>query len=151
MITGRTGTAAESGIGTEAEISHAKTNSGGLGLFLRSLVGLDREAAAAASESSRRCSHHNPNVHSIGVLAATNVDQSGDSELSRERRALRMTGFTKAGWVNGSSGILWTNALRARWYWLVLVPSSGELMSHPCQFLVAVTVGLRTWSDFVVK
>ena len=48
MITGRTGTAAESGIGTEAEISHAKTNSGGLGLFLRSLVGLDREAAAAA-------------------------------------------------------------------------------------------------------
>jgi type I restriction enzyme R subunit len=38
----------ESGIGTEAEINHAKTNSGGLGLFLRSLIGLDREAAAAA-------------------------------------------------------------------------------------------------------
>jgi type I restriction enzyme R subunit len=38
----------ETGIGTEAEINHAKTNSGGLGLFLRSLVGLDREAAAAA-------------------------------------------------------------------------------------------------------
>ena len=38
----------ESGIGTEAEISHAKANSGGLGLFLRSLAGLDREAAAAA-------------------------------------------------------------------------------------------------------
>ncbi|MBW0101483.1 DEAD/DEAH box helicase family protein [Pseudonocardia sp. KRD291] len=38
----------ESGIGTEAEISTAKENSGGLGLFLRSLVGLDRAAAAAA-------------------------------------------------------------------------------------------------------
>ncbi len=38
----------ESGIGTEAEISVAKETSGGLGLFLRSLVGLDRAAAAAA-------------------------------------------------------------------------------------------------------
>ncbi|HEY3611214.1 MAG TPA: DEAD/DEAH box helicase family protein, partial [Pseudonocardiaceae bacterium] len=38
----------ESGIGTEAEIDHAKTNSGGLGLFLRSLTGLDRQAAATA-------------------------------------------------------------------------------------------------------
>ncbi|KAA2267000.1 DUF4145 domain-containing protein [Solihabitans fulvus] len=38
----------ETGIGTEAEISQAKTNSGGLGLFVRSLVGLDREAAVAA-------------------------------------------------------------------------------------------------------
>ena len=38
----------ESGIGTEAEISVAKENAGGLGLFLRSLVGLDRAAAAAA-------------------------------------------------------------------------------------------------------
>ncbi|MBO0840353.1 MAG: restriction endonuclease subunit R, partial [Sciscionella sp.] len=38
----------ESGIGTEAEIAHAKTNTGGLGLFLRSLIGLDRHAAAQA-------------------------------------------------------------------------------------------------------
>ncbi len=38
----------ESGIGTEAEVSRAKASSGGLGLFLRSLTGLDREAAAAA-------------------------------------------------------------------------------------------------------
>ncbi len=38
----------ESGIGTEAEIRVAKENAGGLGLFLRSLVGLDRAAAAAA-------------------------------------------------------------------------------------------------------
>ena len=38
----------ESGIGTEAEIDQAKADSGGLGLFLRSLTGLDRQAAAAA-------------------------------------------------------------------------------------------------------
>jgi type I restriction enzyme R subunit len=38
----------ESGIGTEAEIDRAKTEAGGLGLFLRSLTGLDRQAAAAA-------------------------------------------------------------------------------------------------------
>jgi type I restriction enzyme R subunit len=38
----------ETGIGTEDEINQAKTNAGGLGLFLRSLIGLDREAAAAA-------------------------------------------------------------------------------------------------------
>jgi type I restriction enzyme R subunit len=38
----------ESGIGTEAEISRAKTDSGGLGVFLRSLIGLDRAAAAEA-------------------------------------------------------------------------------------------------------
>ena len=38
----------ESGIGTEAEIDQAKADSGGLGVFLRSLTGLDRQAAAAA-------------------------------------------------------------------------------------------------------
>lgn len=38
----------ESGIGTEVEIGNAKANSGGLGLFVRSLAGLDRGAAAAA-------------------------------------------------------------------------------------------------------
>jgi type I restriction enzyme R subunit len=38
----------ENGIGTEDEINHAKTRSGGLGMFLRSLTGLDREAAAEA-------------------------------------------------------------------------------------------------------
>ncbi|MFC3891409.1 DEAD/DEAH box helicase family protein [Lentzea rhizosphaerae] len=38
----------ESGIGTEAEIDQVKANSGGLGVFLRSITGLDREAAAAA-------------------------------------------------------------------------------------------------------
>jgi type I restriction enzyme R subunit len=38
----------ESGIGTEDEINHAKGDPGGLGVFLRSLTGLDREAAAAA-------------------------------------------------------------------------------------------------------
>jgi type I restriction enzyme, R subunit len=38
----------ESGIGTAAEIDRAKADSGGLGLFLRSLTGLDRQAAAAA-------------------------------------------------------------------------------------------------------
>ncbi|MFC5100529.1 type I restriction-modification enzyme R subunit C-terminal domain-containing protein [Kibdelosporangium philippinense] len=38
----------ESGIGTEAEINRAKANSGGFGLFLRSLTGLDRQAVAAA-------------------------------------------------------------------------------------------------------
>ena len=40
----------ESGIGTEAEIDRAKTDAGGLGVFLRSLTGLDRAAAAAAFE-----------------------------------------------------------------------------------------------------
>ncbi|HEV7975069.1 type I restriction-modification enzyme R subunit C-terminal domain-containing protein, partial [Amycolatopsis sp.] len=40
----------ESGIGTKAEISRAKEDAGGLGLFLRALVGLDRHAAASAFE-----------------------------------------------------------------------------------------------------
>jgi type I restriction enzyme R subunit len=44
----------ESRIGTEAEINHAKANSGGLGVFLRSLTGLDREAAATASRNFRK-------------------------------------------------------------------------------------------------
>jgi type I restriction enzyme R subunit len=39
---------AESGAGGAAEISRAKTASKGLGLFVRSLVGLDREAAKEA-------------------------------------------------------------------------------------------------------
>ncbi|GAA3036440.1 DEAD/DEAH box helicase family protein [Actinokineospora globicatena] len=38
----------ESGIGTEVEIEQAKSEAGGLGIFLRSLTGLDRAAAAAA-------------------------------------------------------------------------------------------------------
>ncbi|HEY1894076.1 MAG TPA: DEAD/DEAH box helicase family protein, partial [Chthoniobacterales bacterium] len=38
----------ENGVGDSAEIENAKTESGGLGLFVRSLVGLDREAAKAA-------------------------------------------------------------------------------------------------------
>ena len=36
------------GIGTAQDLSHAKEGSEGLGLFLRSLIGLDREAAKAA-------------------------------------------------------------------------------------------------------
>jgi type I restriction enzyme R subunit len=39
---------ATAGIGGQAEIDHAKERSQGLGLFVRSLVGLDREAAKAA-------------------------------------------------------------------------------------------------------
>jgi type I restriction enzyme, R subunit len=39
---------AESGVGDAAQIEQAKTVSHGLGLFVRSLVGLDREAAKAA-------------------------------------------------------------------------------------------------------
>jgi type I restriction enzyme, R subunit len=38
----------ENGVGTESEIENAKSDSGGLGLFVRSLVGLDREAAKSA-------------------------------------------------------------------------------------------------------
>jgi type I restriction enzyme, R subunit len=38
----------ENGLGTNTEIEKAKTESGGLGLFVRSLVGLNREAAKAA-------------------------------------------------------------------------------------------------------
>ncbi|GEL18920.1 DEAD/DEAH box helicase family protein [Pseudonocardia asaccharolytica] len=40
----------ESGIGTEDEVDRAKAGPGGLGVFLRSLTGLDRESAAAAFE-----------------------------------------------------------------------------------------------------
>jgi hypothetical protein len=35
------------GFGGEAELEQAKTRHGGLGLFVRSLAGLDREVAAA--------------------------------------------------------------------------------------------------------
>jgi type I restriction enzyme R subunit len=38
----------ESGAGSEADIARAKEESHGLGLFIRSLVGMDREAATAA-------------------------------------------------------------------------------------------------------
>ena len=38
----------ESGAGTEEDIARAREESHGLGLFVRSLVGLDREAATAA-------------------------------------------------------------------------------------------------------
>lgn len=38
----------ESGIGTAEDLEKAKTESHGLGLFVRSLVGLDRQAAKAA-------------------------------------------------------------------------------------------------------
>jgi type I restriction enzyme R subunit len=39
---------AESGVGTAEDIERAKRESHGLGLFVRSLVGLDREAAKEA-------------------------------------------------------------------------------------------------------
>jgi Type I site-specific restriction-modification system, R (restriction) subunit and related helicases len=38
----------ENGIGSTQEIEEAKSDSGGLGLFVRGLVGLDRQAAKAA-------------------------------------------------------------------------------------------------------
>ncbi len=38
----------ESGAGSEEDIARAREESHGLGLFVRSLVGLDREAATAA-------------------------------------------------------------------------------------------------------
>jgi type I restriction enzyme, R subunit len=38
----------ENNVGSSADIENAKTESGGLGLFVRSLVGLDREAAKSA-------------------------------------------------------------------------------------------------------
>jgi len=38
----------EAGVGTQDEITHAKENSSSLGMFIRSLVGLDREAAKQA-------------------------------------------------------------------------------------------------------
>ena len=44
----------ESGIGTVAEVERVKTESGGLGVFLRSLTGLDRDTAVAAFETFQR-------------------------------------------------------------------------------------------------
>ena len=38
----------DAGVGTSADLSRAKQESSGLGLFLRSLVGMDREAAKQA-------------------------------------------------------------------------------------------------------
>ena len=38
----------ESGVGGAADVQKAKSESDGLGLFVRSLVGLDREAAKQA-------------------------------------------------------------------------------------------------------
>ncbi|MEO6028043.1 MAG: type I restriction-modification enzyme R subunit C-terminal domain-containing protein [Candidatus Binatia bacterium] len=45
---------AEAGIGTAADVERAKRESQGLGLFVRTLVGLDREAAKTAAVDSRR-------------------------------------------------------------------------------------------------
>jgi type I restriction enzyme R subunit len=41
----------EAGLDTTADIDHVKSTAGGLGLFLRSLTGLEREAAALAFDA----------------------------------------------------------------------------------------------------
>ncbi len=83
----------ESGIGGAGEINRAKTESNGLGLFVRSLVGLDREAAKEALGGFLTAKTHSANqiefanlivdhLTDHGVMAAERLYESPFTDLS---------------------------------------------------------------------
>ena len=69
--------------GTPAEIEEAKTNSDGLGLFIRSLVGLDREASKKAFEGFLSNKTLNANQIEFVNLVIDHLTQSGWLNPSR--------------------------------------------------------------------
>ena len=76
----------ESGAGTEADIARAREEAHGLGLFVRSLVGLDREAATEAFD--RYLVRH----HVLGQPAP--VRPADRRAPDRQRRRWRSPGST---------------------------------------------------------
>jgi type I restriction enzyme R subunit len=73
----------KAGTGTPAEIDEVKSVSDGLGLFIRSLVGLDREAAKRAFESFLSNKTLNANQIEFVNLVIDHLTQSGWLDPSR--------------------------------------------------------------------
>jgi type I restriction enzyme R subunit len=72
-----------SGIGEAADIAYAKERSHGLGLFVRSLVGLDRAAAADAFDSYLNGSHFSADqIHFVNLIV-NELTANGVVEVSR--------------------------------------------------------------------
>lgn len=74
---------AESGVGASADIEQAKTESQGLGLFVRSLVGLDREAAKSAFASFNEGRHLTANQIESVNLIVDHLTQQGVVPVER--------------------------------------------------------------------
>lgn len=73
----------DSGIGEAADIAHAKEQSHGLGLFVRSLVGLDRAAAVEAFDSYLNGSRFSANqIHFINLIV-DDLTANGVVEVGR--------------------------------------------------------------------
>lgn len=73
----------ESGAGTEADIARAKEETNRLGLFIRSLVGLDREAATAAFDRYLSESTFSANqIHFINLIVE-HLTANGAMEVAR--------------------------------------------------------------------
>ncbi|WP_234425629.1 type I restriction-modification enzyme R subunit C-terminal domain-containing protein [Streptomyces kebangsaanensis] len=79
----------EAGLGTTADIDYVKDAKGGLGLFLRSLTGLEREAAALAFDSFQQ-----GKALTASPLRFVNelIDYLALQRHDRRRRAVRVAG-----------------------------------------------------------
>ncbi|MFD3757488.1 DEAD/DEAH box helicase family protein [Streptomyces sp. NPDC058622] len=86
----------EAGLGTTADIDHVKDAKGGLGLFLRSLTGLEREAAALAFETFQQgtalTAQQHRFVHELIDYLARNGTMDVDALYESPFTALAPTG-----------------------------------------------------------
>lgn len=73
----------ESGAGTETDIARAREESHGLGLFIRSLVGLDREAATAAFDHYLSDASFTANQLRFVQLIVEHLTANGVMEVAR--------------------------------------------------------------------
>lgn len=73
----------ESGAGTEADIARAREESHGLGLFIRSLVGLDREAATTAFDRYLSDASLSANQLHFVQLIVEHLTANGVMEIAR--------------------------------------------------------------------
>lgn len=74
---------AASGAGTEADIARAREESRGLGLFVRSLVGLDREAATAAFDRYLSAANFTADQLRFVQLIVEHLTANGVMEVGR--------------------------------------------------------------------
>jgi type I restriction enzyme, R subunit len=74
---------AESGVGTAEEIERGKEQAKGLGLFVRSLVGLDREAAKSALGAFLDGKTHTASQIEFGNLIVDHLTEHGVMEAAR--------------------------------------------------------------------
>ena len=73
----------ESGAGTEEDIGRAREEAHGLGLFVRSLVGLDREAATAAFDRYLSDTSFSANQLRFIQLIVEHLTANGVMEVAR--------------------------------------------------------------------